>query len=191
MNQMAPPNHGSGPRHSILDLAPLELECLSVLWPLGEGTVREIHRQLAASRPRAYTTIMTIMDRLAHKGIVTRRRVGRAYRYQANLSADEARVSAIEKIVTGFFQGSAEALAAHLATPEGASRASIPLPTRLDLPLHDARLDENQIHRERFDVNQPHLERPESPNVPRSLPVDKRDTPSKELVIQHLDETLL
>src|ERR1700730_19291801 len=114
MKQIASPNHGSGPRHSILDLAPLELECMSVLWPLGEGTVREIHRQLAASRPRAYTTIMTIMDRLAHKGIVTRRRVGRAYRYQANLSADEARVSAIEKIVTGFFDGSREALPASL-----------------------------------------------------------------------------
>jgi predicted transcriptional regulator len=191
MKQIASPIHGSGPRHSILDLAPLELECLSVLWPLGEGTVREIHRQLATSRPRAYTTIMTIMDRLAHKGIVTRRRVGRAYRYQANLSADEARVSAIEKIVTGFFHGSAEALAAHLANPDGTARASIPLPTRLDLPRHDARLDENQIHRERFTVNQPHLERPESPDVPRSLPVDKGDTPNKESVIQHLDETLL
>jgi BlaI family transcriptional regulator, penicillinase repressor len=109
-------NRGKGPRHSILNLAPLELECMSVLWPLGEGTVRDIHGQLAASRPRAYTTIMTIMDRLAHKGIVTRRRVGRAYRYQANLTAEEARVSAIEKIVAGFFGGSTEALAAHLAS---------------------------------------------------------------------------
>src|SRR6202521_6415599 len=131
MKQIASPNHGSGPRHSILDLAPLELECLSVLWPLGEGTVREIHRHLAASRPRAYTTIMTIMDRLAHKGIVTRRRVGRAYRYQANLSADEARVSAIEKIVTGFFDGSPEALAAHLAAAGGASRPSVTAPAQL------------------------------------------------------------
>lgn len=191
MEHGASPHQTSGPRHSILDLAPLELECLSVLWPLGEGTVREIHRQLAASRPRAYTTIMTIMDRLAHKGIVTRRRVGRAYRYQANLSADEARVSAIEKIVTGFFHGSAEALAAHLATPQGAARASVSLPTRLDLPRHDARLDENQIHRERFTVNQSHRERPESPDVPRSVPVDKADAPGKESVIQHLDETLL
>src|SRR4030081_975383 len=130
MNQMPPPHHGSGPRHSILDLAPLELECLSVLWPLGEGTVREIHRQVAASRPRAYTTIMTIMDRLAHKGIVSRRRVGRAYRYQANLSVDEARVSAIDKIVTGFFDGSSEALAAHLAAAgvrrEPSSRPDLP-----------------------------------------------------------------
>jgi predicted transcriptional regulator len=87
---------------------------MTVLWPLGEGTVRDIHVQLAASRPRAYTTIMTIMDRLAHKGIVTRRRVGRAYRYQASLTVEEARVSAIEKIVAGFFGGSKEALAAHL-----------------------------------------------------------------------------
>jgi BlaI family transcriptional regulator, penicillinase repressor len=106
---------GAGPRHSILDLAPLELECLTALWPMGEGTVRDIHRQLALIRPRAYTTVLTIMDRLSQKGIVTRRKVGRAYRYQANLSAEEARLKAVEKIVAGFFDGSPEALAAHLA----------------------------------------------------------------------------
>jgi predicted transcriptional regulator len=128
MERSASPARSSGPRHSILDLAPLELECLSVLWPLGEGTVRDIHRQLAAARPRAYTTIMTIMDRLARKGIVTRRKVSRAYRYQANLSADEARISAVEKIVTGFFDGSPEALAAHLAAAHGASPSLIRAP---------------------------------------------------------------
>ena len=74
----------AGPRHSILDLAPLELECLSVLWPLGEGTVRDIYLALAASRPRAYTPVMTIMDRLQQKGIVRRRKVGRAFHYQAS-----------------------------------------------------------------------------------------------------------
>ncbi len=111
-----------GPRHSILDLAPLELECLSVLWPLGEGTVRDIHRALAATRPRAYTTVMTIMDRLEQKGIVARRKVGKAFRYQAKLSADEARLKAVEKIVEGFFDGSAEALAAHLSSQGGAAR---------------------------------------------------------------------
>jgi len=108
-------NHAAGPRHSILDLAPLELECLSALWPMGEGTVRDIHHQLLEVRPRAYTTVLTIMDRLAQKGIVTRRKVGRAFHYHANLSAEEARLSAVEKIVAGFFDGSPEALAAHLA----------------------------------------------------------------------------
>jgi predicted transcriptional regulator len=188
MEHSASPQRGSGPRHSILDLAPLELECMSVLWPLGEGTVRDIHRQLAASRPRAYTTIMTIMDRLAHKGIVTRHRVGRAYRYQPNLSADEARISAIEKIVTGFFDGSAEALAAHLAVAGGTARPSIPAPERLGPPRHEPRLIVNELNPERFSENQPHRERPE-PST--HAPVDRTNTPGKESVIQRLDEALL
>jgi len=108
-----------------LDLAPLELECLSALWPMGEGTVRDIHLRLAAARPRAYTTVLTIMDRLEQKGIVTRRKVGRAFRYQANLSAEEARLKAVEKIVAGFFEGSADALAAHLAA-RGIAAESLP-----------------------------------------------------------------
>ena len=41
---------------------------------------------------------------------------GRAYLYEARLSADEARWKAVEKIVEGFFDGSPDALAAHLAT---------------------------------------------------------------------------
>jgi predicted transcriptional regulator len=123
----------AGPRHSILDLAPLELECLSVLWPLGEGTVRDIHRALATSRPRAYTTVLTIMDRLEQKGIVTRRKVGRAFRYQARLSAEEARLKAVEKIVAGFFDGSPEALAAHLSLQGGAAPEFLsPAPVAVD-----------------------------------------------------------
>jgi BlaI family penicillinase repressor len=125
----------AGPRHSILDLAPLELECLSVLWPMGEGTVRDIHRALSASRPRAYTTVLTIMDRLEQKGIVARRKVGRAFRYQARLSADEARLKAVEKIVQGFFDGSPEALAAHLSSKGGAARELLsPAPATVDAP---------------------------------------------------------
>ena len=128
-------HRGTGPRHSILDLAPLELECLSALWPMGEGTVRDIHRELTAARPRAYTTVLTIMDRLAQKGIVTRHKVGRAFRYQANLSADEARVKAVEKIVAGFFDGSADALAAHLAARSSAPGVdSIAKGTPVDAP---------------------------------------------------------
>ncbi len=127
----------AGPRHSILDLAPLELECLSVLWPLGEGTVRDIHRALAASRPRAYTTVMTIMDRLEQKGIVARRKVGRAFLYEPKLSAEEARLKAVEKIVDGFFNGSSEALVAHLSDRDRGNTLPLepaPAPARVDVP---------------------------------------------------------
>jgi predicted transcriptional regulator len=95
-------------RRSLLELAPLELDCMNTLWPIGEGTVREIRDLLAPRTPRAYTTIMTIMDRLARKGIVERRKAGRAYVYRPNLSADEARVHALGKVVESFFGGSRE-----------------------------------------------------------------------------------
>ena len=104
-----------GSRHAILDLAPLELDCMNALWPSGEATVREIQQALRPSRPRAYTTIMTILDRLAQKGIVQRRKVGRAWVYRASVSADEAAASAVSQVVKGFFAGSATALALHLA----------------------------------------------------------------------------
>lgn len=102
------------PRHSLLDLAPLELECMNVLWPLGEATVRAIRDQLASRRARAYTTIMTIMDRLSRKGVVERRKAGRAYVYRARLAAVDARSQALAQIVDNFFGGSKDALLAHL-----------------------------------------------------------------------------
>ncbi len=93
-----------GLRHSILDLAPLELDCMNALWPLGEATVRDIQQALAPTRPRAYTTIMTILDRLAQKGVVLRQKSGRAWVYRPNLSAEQARSHALEQFVDGFSQ---------------------------------------------------------------------------------------
>jgi BlaI family penicillinase repressor len=112
------------PRHAVLDLAPLELDCMNMLWPMGEGTVREIRDALALRRPRAYTTIMTIMDRLARKGVVERRKIGRAYTYRPNLSAENARAQAVSQVIESFFGGSKESLVAHLdagtqPTPRG------------------------------------------------------------------------
>jgi BlaI family penicillinase repressor len=104
----------SAPRRAVLDLAPLELDCMNILWPVGEGTVRDIRDRLAERRPRAYTTIMTIMDRLARKGIVERRKVGRAYLYRPNLSAEDARSQALVQVIENFFGGSKERLLGHL-----------------------------------------------------------------------------
>ena len=97
-------------RRSLLELAPLELDCMTALWLLGEGTVREIRESLAPRKPRAYTTIMTIMDRLARKGIVERQRAGRAWKYRASLSKEDARAHAVAQVVENFFGGSVEAM---------------------------------------------------------------------------------
>jgi BlaI family penicillinase repressor len=112
------------PRRSLLDLAPLELDCMNTLWPIGEGTVREIRDLLAARRPRAYTTIMTIMDRLARKGVVERKKTGRAYVYRPRLSVEEARAQALGQVLENFFGGSKEALLAQLENGTAVRRAA-------------------------------------------------------------------
>src|SRR5271170_8050530 len=132
MSQMAsnpakePTTKTSSPKHSLLDLAPLELDCMNTLWPIGEATVREIRERLATRRARAYTTIMTIMDRLARKGVVERRKSGRAYIYRPRLSAEEARAQALAQVLDGFFAGSKEALLAQLGNANGAHHATSP-----------------------------------------------------------------
>ncbi len=114
----------ASPRRALLELAPLELDCMNTLWPMGQGTVREIRDSLASRRPRAYTTIMTIMDRLARKGIVERRKVGRAYIYRPNLSAEDARSHALGQVIENFFGGSRDALIAQLNGEAPRARAA-------------------------------------------------------------------
>ena len=64
-----------------------ELLCLKALWSLQEGNVKEVRRVVAQSRPLAYTTIMTVLERLVRKGKLTRRKVGRAFVYSPEARA--------------------------------------------------------------------------------------------------------
>lgn len=112
-------------RHAILDLAPLELDCLRALWLMGEGTVRDI-REAMPNTPRAYTTIMTVLDRMERKGIVSRKKSGRAWMYSPNISAANARAKAVERLVEHFFAGSPEALVRQLSKPDFAATQAIP-----------------------------------------------------------------
>jgi BlaI family transcriptional regulator, penicillinase repressor len=130
--------HASSPRRSVLDLAPLELDCMNTLWPLGEATVREIRDGLASRRARAYTTIMTIMDRLARKGVVERRKTGRAYVYTPRLSAEEARAQALTQVIENFFGGSKEALLTQLRGGAEARASASASPGPVLAPAGDA-----------------------------------------------------
>lgn len=71
----------------------LERSVLDVLWRASAPlTVREVQEGLEASGTRdlAYTTVMTVLDRLGTKNMVTRERDGRAFRYAAALSREES-----------------------------------------------------------------------------------------------------
>jgi predicted transcriptional regulator len=90
----------------------LELECLKALWDLGEANVRDVQNLLL--RPLAYTTVMTVLDRLARRGCVERRKVGRGFVYSPVLDRDGARRLALEDLVECLFNGSEESLRNYL-----------------------------------------------------------------------------
>lgn len=103
---------------------PLELLCLRVLWSLEEANVKEVRRVVTETRPLAYTTIMTVLERLVRKGKLRRRKVGRAFAYSPTESRDAKRRTAIRELLDGFFDGSAEELLAFLRDGERAVAAS-------------------------------------------------------------------
>ena len=51
--------------------------------------MREVHAALSVSRNLAYTTVMTVLHRLADKGLVVQHRANRAHRYAAARGRDE------------------------------------------------------------------------------------------------------
>ena len=64
-----------------MPLGDLEREVMAQLWAAGEPlTVRQVHERLSDRGP-AYTTVMTVLDRLAKKSVGVQERDGRAYRY--------------------------------------------------------------------------------------------------------------
>lgn len=71
-------------------LGDLEREVMAHLWAAtGPLTVRQVHEQLSKDRDLAYTTVMTVLDRLAKKDVVTRQKAERAYLYAPAQSREE------------------------------------------------------------------------------------------------------
>jgi predicted transcriptional regulator len=64
---------------SLAQLGSLETEVMDRIWARGEISVRDLHHELAGRL--AYTTIMTTLDRLYKKGLLQRRKQGKAFRY--------------------------------------------------------------------------------------------------------------
>ncbi|HPX36900.1 MAG TPA: BlaI/MecI/CopY family transcriptional regulator [Mycobacterium sp.] len=71
-------------------LGSLERAIMDQLWDnSGPQTVRQVHRALSKRRKLAYSTVMTVLQRLAGKSLVTQIRDDRAYQYSANHGRDE------------------------------------------------------------------------------------------------------
>src|SRR5574337_1475127 len=71
-------------------LGDLERAVMDCLWSTSEPqTVRKVHETLSLQRDLAYTTVMTVLQRLARKNLVSQIRDDRAHRYTPVRSRDE------------------------------------------------------------------------------------------------------
>ena len=95
-------------------LTPLEFAIMKVLWRLDSATVRDVHEALKPLRGLAYTTVMTVMDKLHRKGALRQQRRGRAYFYTVQLDQAEALHRKIQYLVDDYFDGSMEKLSSFL-----------------------------------------------------------------------------
>ena len=93
----------------------LELECLKALWEIGEANVRQVQAALHPNRVLAYTTVMTIMERLERRGCVRRSKCGRSFMYTPVLTREAAVGRAVTELLNDFFGGSTASLQTFLA----------------------------------------------------------------------------
>jgi predicted transcriptional regulator len=80
-------------------LGRLERAVMDTVWTGGDFSVRDV--QSALGRPVAYTTVMTTLDRLFKKGLVRRRREGRAFVYTAALERHEIEATMTAGLLDG------------------------------------------------------------------------------------------
>jgi predicted transcriptional regulator len=82
-----------------IDIPAAELEVLDALWRIGGGTVRDVLEDLEGQgRTPAYTTVLTLLGRLEHRGYVGSRRDGQAKTYRPRISRESVTAGRIDDL---------------------------------------------------------------------------------------------
>ncbi len=121
-------------RCGVATLGELERRVIEILWnePGHEQTGREVANELP---DYAYTTVATVLDRLAHKGLVRRRREGRTIRF-ASTGTGAAHTAVLMHDALGATSDTDAALArfAEIVSPEEAAVLRQALDARAPIP---------------------------------------------------------
>lgn len=105
-------------------LGDLEADIMEILWKKSPASVRDVHMRLARNRTIAYTTVMTVMSRLAGKGLLRREHHGRAYLYAPVQSREEFCSDTINAVMKGLLGGFGEPVLSQFVDTVGALDAS-------------------------------------------------------------------
>lgn len=85
----------------------LEREVLAILWAEGDLAVRDVQSRLR--RTAAYTTVMTTLDRLYKKGVLSRVQSGRAFVYSPAVTREQLQASIASRVLSGLLEGRRDA----------------------------------------------------------------------------------
>jgi predicted transcriptional regulator len=88
-----------GPEHDLR--GSLQSEVMRAMWRLDEATVDDVRAALPRSRRAAYTTIQTVMNRLLDRGLLDRKRRGKAFVYRARYPESELVARAMRERLKG------------------------------------------------------------------------------------------
>lgn len=97
-------------------LGGLESRIMDSAWDLGTCTVRDVYERLRTDKNLAYTTVMTVMSRLASKGLLERNMVEGTYFYEPAVSRDEFRKSIVGEVVDSLLESFSDETMAHLVS---------------------------------------------------------------------------
>ena len=104
-------------------LTPLELDIMKAVWRTPPVTVRDVQEIIRPTRNLAYTTVMTILDRLHQKGFVTRKLQSRTHYYEPAVAFVDVRDEAVKTLIKRFFDGKEAGLREFL---DGSSSERVP-----------------------------------------------------------------
>jgi len=96
-----------------------ELDVMSVLWDIGPATVAEVRKRIPDQL--AYTTVLTMLRTLEHKGYLSHTEEGRAHRYKPLVKREAAGRTALRRLVDKVFDGSPELLLTQLVSDKNLS----------------------------------------------------------------------
>ncbi|NRB73470.1 MAG: BlaI/MecI/CopY family transcriptional regulator [Verrucomicrobiales bacterium] len=92
----------------------LELQVLGVLWERGEATTRDVLEALPDGKPRAYTTVLSIMQVMEKKALLTRSSEGVAHIWGAAVTRNEVTGPLVRDLVRNVFGGNSAAVVQQL-----------------------------------------------------------------------------
>lgn len=92
----------------------LQEQIMRVLWRLEKGRVGEVRDALPKRHRSAYTTVQTVLNRLAERGLLDREREGKAIVYKPRISEAEYLSGSLDRALTGISGEARRTAIAHL-----------------------------------------------------------------------------